>query len=125
MNLTRFGFFGALLAAIAAKAQEIVITPCRPKIAWGQQTPLCNGQCPNPECDYTAPPLYKRSYSRTITDPTNGLIEPLPEYSEIISHGEVYWERDTNGNMLLIPRVRLNRCPKCNTAYWQDPQKEG
>lgn len=126
---TRKGFFlglGAAISAALVKAQEIIITPCRPKLIWGNdgRPPICNGQCPNPECDYMAPPLYKRSYVSTISDPISGLIEPLPEYSEIISHGEVYWERDTNGNMLLIPRVRLNRCPKCNTAYWQDPQKE-
>lgn len=111
MNLTRFGFFGALLAAIAARAQEmIVITPCRPKIAWGQQTPLCNGQCPNPECDYTAPP-WGLGAVPAVTAAGPKPSQPLAFY--------------TNPLDMSASLVRIVRCPKCNTAYWQDPQKEG
>lgn len=126
---TRKGFFTALLTiatATIAKAQQTIITPCRPKIQWGNQIPLCNGQCPQPDCGYRAPEFYKRSYAKTVNAAdTIGLVEPLPDYSEIIKHGEVYWERSTDGSFLLIPSKRLNRCPNCNTAFWQDPQEGG
>jgi len=127
--MTREGFFvalGAVLTAALARAQEIIITPCRPKLVWGNdgRPPLCNGQCPNPECDYMAPPLYKRSYAKPVQTPDSlGVLELSPDYDEIISHGEVYWGRSLGGSFLLIPSKRLNRCPKCNTAYWQDPQE--
>lgn len=118
MTLTRFGFFGALLAAIAAKAQDIVITPCRPKIVWGNLPKLCNGQCPNPECAYMAP--------------------PFPKWPERLAHGVQDWEAYDKLHSWPLGRIirafeppgidmyaeaRLNRCPKCSTAFWQDPQK--
>lgn len=110
---TRLGFLAGLwglAGAALAKAQEmIVITPCRPKIQWGQQTPLCNGQCPQEGCDYMAPQFPKRDLH-------------WDEMEKYLAPGELYW--DYNYPNKLIPSKRLNRCPKCNTAFWQDPQPE-
>jgi hypothetical protein len=63
---TRKGFFTALAAALTAalaKAQTTIITPCRPKLVWEGQVPLCNGQCPQPDCGYRAPAFYSKDYS--------------------------------------------------------------
>ena len=110
---TRKGFFaalGAVLTAALARAQEIIITPCRPKLVWGNdgRPPLCNGQCPNPECDYMAPELPKRELH-------------WDEIEKWQAPGELYWDHRYAGS--LVPAKSLNRCPKCNTAYWQDPQE--
>lgn len=121
MTLSRKGFFSGLLAmasAIIAKAQTsgpgaTIITPCRPKIQWGNQLPLCNGQCPQPDCGYRAPELPKRELTKA-------------EDIEAIKLGVVYWEVTPDDKW--IPTKRLNRCPNCNTAFWQDPEppaKEG
>lgn len=109
---TRKGFFTALAAALAAtwaRAQSIIITPCRPKLVWEGQPALCNGQCPQPDCGYRAPgfPAVAANWE---------------EYAKYAQLGEVYW-----GNAAAVPIVlikRLNRCPNCNTAFWQDPDKE-
>lgn len=118
---TRKGFFTALLAiatAAIAKAQQTIITPCRPKIQWGGQIPLCNGQCPNGECGYRAPPFPQRPNE----------IAGHPEWGDYQKAygwpiGRVISEF-TPGDMYAIPVARLNRCPNCNTAFWQDPQEE-
>jgi hypothetical protein len=109
---TKRGFFTALVAAAAAaiaKAQTTIITPCRPKIQWGGQIPLCNGQCPQPDCGYRAPEFPKRELHW----------DELEKYQ---TPGELYW--DYRYPNQLIPGKRLNRCPNCNTAFWQDPQEE-
>ena len=136
MTLSRKGFFSGLLAmasAIIAKAQTssgpgaTIITPCRPKIQWGNQLLLCNGQCPNPECSYRAPVFYRKDYSWHVTQ--NGI--PVPpdqvatrkaEWDELFAAGEVYWEPFRQADGTFVPSKRLNRCPNCNTAFWQDPQ---
>jgi len=108
--MTRFAFFTALFSAIAAKAQTI-ITPCRPRLVWGEQLPLCNGQCPNPECNYIAPAFPKQV--------------PEGDYDTVASY-------ETLGVLFFGPvaqsiwsvKSRLNRCPKCNSAFWQDPTLE-
>lgn len=126
MTLPRKGFFSGLAAmasAIIAKAQTnnspqaVVITPCRPKIQWGQQPPLCNGQCPQPDCGYRAP--------------------EFPKWPEKLANGHQDWEAYDKlhawpiGRMVrqfdppgidMYVEARLNRCPNCNTAFWQDPQ---
>lgn len=111
--MTRTAFFSALsalLATVAAKAQSTIITPCRPKIAWGNQVPLCNGQCPNPECDFRAEPF-----------PTNTL--PITEAAGFTTYPiEFYqsWYYSNHKDVTTGPR--LLRCPKCNSAFWQDPE---
>ena len=110
-QVSRGGFFAAVLALITAmvsrlsSAQDIVITPCRPKLRWGDPPPLCNGQCPNPDCDYMAPPL-----------PEKLSLEQMPEQVEL---GMIVWAMD----MPWAAKYRINRCPKCSTAYWQSPTK--
>lgn len=113
IRMTRTAFFSALsalLATVAAKAQSTIITPCRPRFRWGEQIPLCNGQCPTPDCDFKAPP-WKWDQNR-VTDPHTAAF-----YTQLYS----------NANMPNEPGemydVRLLRCPKCNTAFWQDPEK--
>jgi len=101
--ISRFAFLGTFLATITAWAQTI-ITPCRPKLQWSGQLPLCNGQCPNPECAYRAPEFPKK----TLT------WEEALEYNK---PGEIFWESQD-----LLPSKRLNCCPNCNTAFWQDPE---
>lgn len=105
-NLTRSGFFAAIaaaLSAVLARAQTI-ITPCRPKLVWGdQKQALCNGQCPNPECDYMAPPL-----------PPTLTMDMMPEQSKL---GMIVWDASSPWDVV----YRINRCPKCTTAYWQLP----
>jgi len=74
--MTRTAFFSslsALLATVAAKAQSTIITPCRPRIRWGEQIPLCNGQCPNPECDFKAPPWTWVSVGEMYMEPSDDL----------------------------------------------------
>jgi len=117
---TKRGFFTALMAAAAAaiaRAQTTIITPCRPKIQWGGQIPLCNGQCPNPECAYRAPEFE----SFVNTD-----IHEKPEFnfSEFSTHGLPIWSGSLNAEGKLPILARINRCPNCNTAFWQDPQEE-
>lgn len=108
--MTRTAFFSALsalLATVAAKAQSTIITPCRPRIRWGEQIPLCNGQCPNPECDFKALPWTWVPDGEMYLKPSDDLeafYTRLPKASNKTS--------DT----------RLLRCPKCNTAFWQDPE---
>lgn len=131
MTLSRKGFFSGLAAmasAIIAKAQNsgqaaTIITPCRPKIQWGNQPSLCNGQCPQPDCGYRAP--------------------EFPKWPERLANGHQDWEAydklhtwpigwmirqfDPPGIDMYVT-ARLNRCPNCNTAFWQDPEppaKEG
>lgn len=118
--MTRTAFFStlsALLATVAAKAQSIIITPCRPKIAWGQQIPLCNGQCPNPECDHREKP-----FPLETMDAFDALgIPPIP-----VSYFQSwFYTKDELGinQQRVTTGPRLNRCPKCNTAFWQDPEK--
>lgn len=116
---TFFTTLSALLVTVAAKAQSTIITPCRPRIRWGEQIPLCNGQCPNPECDYRADPF-----------PTDTLMA-LDAYS-VPQAPETFYQswyqvgpRPTpiGENPYVRTGPRLNRCPKCNTAFWQDPEK--
>lgn len=117
LKVSRGGFFAAVLALITAKlarAQNTVITPCRPKLRWGDQLPLCNGQCPNDGCDYMAPPFPAR-LSRA----------DMPEQVKL---GMIVWKHDgfiQDGFIaeddMWIASHRINRCPKCSTAYWQDP----
>jgi len=96
--ISRFAFLGTFLATITAWAQTI-ITPCRPKLQWSGQIPLCNGQCPNPECAYRAPEW------RPGSDNTN---QPIAFYTTRAD--------DFNSQM------RIVRCPNCNTAFFQDPE---
>jgi len=98
--VNRSAFFLALFAPILAWAQT-TITACRPKLTWGQPTPLCNGQCPNPECDYMAPPWHAGE-GHTET-------QPMVQY--------VGNPRDWSP----LPFSRIVRCPKCRSAFWQDP----
>ena len=110
LKVSRGGFFAAVLALIAAKlarAQNTVITPCRPKLRWGDQLPLCNGQCPNDNCDYMAPPFPARlSRADTLEQSSLGLL---------------VWENVGMDDDEWRAKYRINRCPKCSTAYWQDP----
>lgn len=114
MKISRHNFFstlssliGAFLVTITAKAQSAtIITPCRPKLQWQGQTPLCNGQCPNSECAYRAPEFPKK-------------VLTWDEAIEYTKPGEIFWETQD-----LLPSRRLNRCPNCNTAFWQDPTPE-
>lgn len=133
MKISRHNFFstlssliGAFLVTITAKAQSAtIITPCRPKLQWQNQTPLCNGQCPNSDCAYRAPSFEKKNYARVVSEELGLVAFDTPEYTELIKYGEVYWERDPKlGSILSVPKVRLNRCPNCNTAFWQDPSPE-
>lgn len=102
MTLSRKGFFSGLIAiasAIIAKAQT----------GSGQAATTIT-PCPNPECGYRAPTLPNK----------------ILTWEEAIEHnkyGELYWHE-----AYLRPFKRLNRCPNCNTAFWQDPEppaKEG
>lgn len=110
--ITRKGFFTALAAALTAalaKAQTTIITPCRPKLVWEGQVPLCNGQCPQPDCGYRAPGFPKRELH-------------WDEIEKWEQPGVLYWDHHYPNWM--VPISRLNRCPRCNTAFWQDPEKE-
>ena len=114
--MTRTAFFStlsALLATVAAKAQSTIITPCRPRIRWGEQIPLCNGQCPNPECDFKADPWAWEK------DPTTGFW--ITSASIHVLYPTLPLEFSEPYKTTYPPR--LNRCPKCNTAFWQDPEK--
>lgn len=109
--ISRLAFLGTFLATITAWAQTI-ITPCRPKLQWSSQVPLCNGQCPNSECAYRAPefPAFAANWD---------------EYTKFAQPGELYWDNtywDNNDLHPIVLRKRLNRCPNCNTAFWQDPE---
>jgi len=123
-TITKRGFFTALIAAVAAaiaKAQTTIITPCRPKIQWGGQIPLCNGQCPNPECGYRAPEFENKRYAYGIKITDQAGVSATYDRlgtEEIEKPGVVFWNPDNT------PKYRLNRCPNCNTAFWQDPQEE-
>jgi hypothetical protein len=127
---TRKGFFTALAAALTAalaKAQTTIITPCRPKLVWEGQVPLCNGQCPQPDCGYRAPAFYSKDYSWSPQQ--SGIDYPdsaarRAEWDELTGAGEVRWLPYREANDGFIPKNRLNRCPRCNTAFWQDPEKE-
>lgn len=116
--ISRFAFLSTFLATITAWAQTI-ITPCRPKLQWSGQLPLCNGQCPNPECAYRAPEFENKRYAYgvkiTDQDGVSATYDRLGT-EEIETPGVVFWNPDNT------PKYRLNRCPNCNTAFWQDPE---
>lgn len=111
-----FASLSALLVTITGKlfGQTTVITPCRPKIRWGSQIPLCNGQCPNPECDYRADSFPQETHPATITF--------RPDYAPLTYYQSWYYAGPTENHAFAITGPRLNRCPNCNTAFWQDPE---
>lgn len=113
---TFFSAIAALFTGLSAKAQTI-ITPCQPRLQWGNPPPPnCNGQCPNPTCTYIAPPFPRlpdrapngyqdwEVYDREHAWPKGRIVQTL-----VAASTDSYAE------------ARLNRCPKCNTAFWQDP----
>lgn len=109
-----FASLSALLVTITGKAQT-TLTPCRAKLTWGNQLPLCNGQCPNPECNHWAEPFPAK---------TQEAIEAfsLPRAPETFYQSWYLVDpKSASPNPLVRTGPRLNRCPKCNTAFWQDP----
>lgn len=115
-QLSRFAFLGTFLATITAWA-ETIITPCRPKLQWSGQIPLCNGQCPNPECAYRAPEFENKRFVYGVKAIEAATVTyDLLDTEEISKPGIVFWNPDNS------PKYRLNRCPNCNTAFFQDPE---
>jgi hypothetical protein len=102
--MNRSAFFttiAAFLSSLWASAQTTII-PCQPRLQFGApMPPNCNGQCPNPTCAYMAPPWTAgQGHSQD---------QPLVMY--------VGSPMDWNP----VPVSRIVRCPKCSTAFWQDP----
>lgn len=102
--MKRSAFFttiASLFTGLFAKAQT-TITPCQPRLQWGNVLPNCNGQCPNPTCAYIAPP-WKLGGGHPEGQPLDVFYTSNPSDP---------WASTT---------TRIVRCPKCNTAFWQDP----